>query len=194
MASTTTLDEIVTETGEYDRLIRPFEEQMLQSIGRIVRDADRAEDTLQEAVTKLWDGRTRLASHPNPRAYVLSVCLSVAHDALRRLKRQAAARAVMEAEARGRSDSSEPSEAVEARELADEVLAALSKLPSQQATAVLLRLMHEQSYADVAASLDCSETTARTHVARGRETLSRLLAHLAPGSPSKAIPGLEAPR
>lgn len=167
---------------------------MLQSIGRVVRDVDRAEEALQDAVTKLWDGRSRLASHPNPRAYVLSVCLSVAHDALRRLKRQAEARAVMVSEARGRLGLPEPSAAVEARELEDEVLTALSKLSAQQATAVLLRLMHEQSYADVAAALDCSEVTARTHVARGREALSRLLAHLAPPSPSNVTPVQEIPR
>lgn len=194
MAIARASDDPVAENDEYDQLIRPFEEQMLQSIGRVVRDADRAEEALQDAVTKLWGGRARLASHPNPRAYVLSVCLSVAHDALRKLKRQEAARAVMLSEARSRSGSPEPSAGVEARELEDEVLTALSKLSSQQATAVLLRLMHEQSYADVAAALDCSEVTARTHVARGREALSRLLAHLAPASPSKAIPGLEAPR
>ncbi len=182
------------DVGDYDRLIRPFEEQMLQSIGRVVRDADRAEEVLQETVAKLWNGRARVEQHPNPRAFVLSVCLSVAHDALRRLKRQEAARAVILAEARSRSGGLEPSDPIESRELEDEVLAALAKLSPQQATAVLMRLMHEQSYVDIAAALDCSEVTARTHVARGREALSRLLAHLAPATPTKAVPGLEAPR
>ena len=86
----------------------------------------------------------------------------------------------MEAEARGRAGTPEPSVALEAREVEDEVLAAVSRLSAQQATAVLLRLIHELPYEDVAEALGCSETTARTHVARGREALARSLAHLAP--------------
>ena len=170
----------MAQADDYDRLIRPFEEQMLQSIGRIVRDVDRAEEALQEAVAKIWERRERIMPHPNPKAYVLSVCLTVAHDALRRGMRQAEARRVMEAEARGRAGTPEPSVALEAREVEDEVLAAVSRLSAQQATAVLLRLIHELPYEDVAEALGCSETTARTHVARGREALARSLAHLAP--------------
>lgn len=170
----------MTPVDDYDRLIRPFEEQMLHSIGRLVSDVDRAEDVLQEAVVKIWESRQQIESHPNPKAYVLSVCLTVAHDALRRGVRQAEARRVMEAEARNRAGLPEPSAALEAREVMDEVLAGVSRLSAQQATAVCLRLIHELSYEEVASALGCSETTARTHFARGREGLARSLAHLAP--------------
>ena len=67
----------------YERFIRPIEDRMLRSIGRIVRNVDRAEDALQDVMAKIWSVRQRLETHPNPTAYVLSVCITVALDSLR---------------------------------------------------------------------------------------------------------------
>ena len=53
---------------------------------------------------------------------------------------------------------------------------AIALLPEKQAAAVLLRLVHEQSYSSVARALGCSEPTARIHVMRGRSRLRRMLA------------------
>lgn len=165
---------------DYERLIRPFEEQMLLTIGRLVRDADRAADVLQDSLTKLWGRLDRLRDHPNPKAYILSVCISVAHDALRKLRRLEAAQLVMAAEARSRAGEGagtpEPVSMAVEKEIEAAVLDAVSRLPNQQATAVLMRLLHEESYADIAQALDCELTTARTHVARGRAALARDLA------------------
>lgn len=167
--------------NDYDRLIRPFEEQMLLTIGRIVRDADRAADVLQDALAKLCTLFDRLREHPNPKAYVLSVCITVAHDALRKSKRAEAAQQMMFAEARTRAGMPEPVSAVVEEEIEHAVLQAISRLPSQQGTVVLLRLMHEQTYQEIAQALGCEVATARTHYARGREALARELSHLADG-------------
>lgn len=158
---------------DYNRLIRPHEEQMLLSIGRIVRDPDRAADVLQDVMTKLCESIDRLREHPNPQAYVLSVCITVAYDALRKLKRAEGARQVMLAEARSRAGLPDPVTAVVEREVEQAVLKAISRLPAQQAAVVLLRLMHEQSYQEIAQALGCEVTTARTHFARGREALAK---------------------
>lgn len=160
---------------DYDRLIRPCEEQMMLTIGRIVRDADKAADVLQDTMTKLWSGLDRLRDHPNPKAYILSVCISSAHDALRKLKRLQAAQLVMAAEAASRIGTPEPVMVLSEREVEAAVMTAISRLPTQQATAVLMRILHEESYANIAQALACEETTARTHVARGREALAREL-------------------
>lgn len=68
------------------------------------------------------------------------------------------------------------------------MLRAIARLPRQQAAAVLLRIVQEQSYEAVAKALDCSETTARIHVSRGRARLSRWLAPLIskPGGQEKS--------
>ncbi|MBM4076614.1 MAG: hypothetical protein FJ267_13370, partial [Planctomycetes bacterium] len=131
----------MSTTEDYDVLIRPYEAQMIQSIGRIIPDPDRAEEVLQESVLKIWDRRERIKVHPNPKAYVLSTCITVALDELRRLKRHQDAKRVMLAEGRHRRAQSDPSDAVMAKEVEEAVMASISKLSSQQATAVLLRLV-----------------------------------------------------
>lgn len=161
---------------DYEQLIQPLEQQMLLTIGRLVRDPDRAADVLQDAMTRIWFGLDRLKVHPNPQAYVLSVCISAAHDMLRKMKRIATAQQAMVAEGRVRTGGPEPSAVLAEREVEQAVLNAISWLPVQQATAVLMRLIHEKPFADIAEALGCEESTARTHYARGRASLARDLA------------------
>jgi RNA polymerase sigma-70 factor (ECF subfamily) len=54
--------------------------------------------------------------------------------------------------------------------------AALTGLPADQRDAVVLRVVREQEYAEVARSLGCSEQAARARVSRGLRTLKAGLA------------------
>ena len=58
----------------------------------------------------------------------------------------------------------------------------LTKISASQAEVIfLMRFAGVHSYQDIASALDCSESAARTHVARARERLAKLLAHLRAG-------------
>jgi DNA-directed RNA polymerase specialized sigma24 family protein len=71
----------------YDELIAPLETTMMRSIWRIVRNADLAEDSLQDALTVIWKKRLQIRRHPNPPAMILKICLDSAYNTLRRLER-----------------------------------------------------------------------------------------------------------
>ena len=45
---------------------------------------------------------------------------------------------------------------------------------------MLLRIVEEQSYEDIAAAMGCAEATARVHVLRGKAALAKRLARLRP--------------
>ena len=60
------------------------------------------------------------------------------------------------------------------------MLAAIDRLGSRQASAVLLRAVEDESYANVAQALGCSEATARVHVQRARVKLRQWLGDLRP--------------
>ena len=66
------------------------------------------------------------------------------------------------------------------KELHDDISRSLVRLPSRQATAVVMRHVLELSYEEIGGALGCSASTARVHVNRACKKLSRLLAHLAP--------------
>jgi len=162
----------------YDQLIAPLEAMMMRSIWRVVRNADLAEDCLQDALAVVWKKRFQVRLHPNPQALILRICLNAAYDSLRRLERM-----------RRETDLSRLDDApalhdhgadrdLEEREIEEQVQQAIRRLPRQRALAVMMRLIHEESFEAIAQALDCSETTVRIHIFRGRAQLRKWLSHL----------------
>ena len=165
---------------DYNGLVRPMESRMMRSIWRIVRQREAAEDALQDALSVIWKKRDAVARHPNPRALILKISVAAAYDAVRKSRRR------LRHEIAGLlgepADNSAASAArqSEDRSLSAAILAAIGCLPKRQATAVLLHIIEEQSYEEIARAMDCSETTVRIHVMRARAALARRLADLRP--------------
>ena len=161
--------------AEFARLVLCRRARMLRTIWRVVRDPDVAEDALQDALITLWKKLPALTRHPNPDAFVLRVCLDAACDHLRAHVRR-----------RRRDVPFDPDEAAaplaqaapQESTVLDEVRQAIGRLQRRQATAVLLRVIHGESYETIARSLGCSEVTARVHVLHARQKLRGWLSHL----------------
>jgi RNA polymerase sigma factor (sigma-70 family) len=164
----------------YDALVQSIQDQMLRTIWRITRVAEDAEDALQECLTIIWKRWARIARHPHPRALVLRICVNCACDALRaRLRRGSRETALIEPDATCAADCPVDGR-LENQELREDIARALVRLPSRQATAVLMRHILELPYQEIGDALGCSEATARVHVNRACKRLSQLLVHLAP--------------
>lgn len=171
---------------DYDALLRPLESQMMRTIWRIVREGTAAEDALQDALTIVWKKRAVVARHPNPRALILRIAIGAALDALRKSRRRFAHEIPGLPAGRADEAAEPPLKDAEGRDLRAVLLQAIGRLPKRQAEAVLMRIVEEQSYEEIARAMDCSEATARIHVMRGRSALSRRLAGLRTGSESTA--------
>jgi RNA polymerase sigma factor (sigma-70 family) len=160
----------------YDELIAPLESMMMRSIWQVVRNADLAEDCLQEALAVIWKKRFHIRLHPNPQALILKICLNAAYDSLRRLRRmrrQTDLSRLDDAPAPANSDGD-----LEEREIEEQVQQAIRRLPRKRALAVMMRLIQEESFEAIAQALDCSEVTVRIHIFRGRAQLRKWLSHL----------------
>jgi len=154
---------------------------MMRSIWRIVRQREAAEDALQDALAIIWRKRREVAGHPNPEAFILRIAVSSAYDAVRKGRRRL--RHEIGGLTEGQSkDAAPPAEKeVEDRDLRAAILGAIGRLPRRQAEAVLLHVVEDQPYEDIAQAMGCSESTVRVHVARGRAGLARQLARELPG-------------
>lgn len=165
---------------DFDAFIKPLESRMMRSVWRIVRQREAAEDALQDALAVIWKKRDAVARHPNPEAFILRISVDSACDAVRKMRRR------LRHEIPGLSNPAADGTAVpvareaEARSLRAEILEAIGRLPKRQATAVLLRIVEERPYEEIAAGMGCSETTVRIHVMRARATLARRLARHRP--------------
>jgi len=172
---------VETREFDYDVLVRPIEGRMMRSIWRIVREREAAEDALQDALAVIWKKRDVVARHPKPEALILRIAVSAAFDAVRKSRRRLRHEIPGLPDERADDAAPEAGKEIEDRDLRAAILGAISRLPRRQATAVLLHIVEEQSYEDIARAMGCSESTVRVHVMRGREKLARRLARELPG-------------
>ena len=166
----------------FEQLIKPVEHQMMRSIWRIVRDPEMAKDALQDSLAKIWKRLDRVRIHPNPRALILKICLNAAIDSLRKRKRLHQHEKTEPLHRFPIQPNTTAYEVLDGKKIEAEILEAIKRLPRRQAVAVLMRLIQDQPYAVIAQAMECSETTVRIHVSRGRARLSQWLSHLKPAS------------
>lgn len=166
----------------FEQLIKPVEHQMMRSIWRIVRDPEMAQDALQDSLTKIWKRLDRIRTHPNPQALILKICLNAAIDSLRKRKRLNQHEKAEPLHQFASQPEAKAHEALERKKIEAEILEAIKRLPKRQAFAVLMRIIQDQPYNVIAQAMECSETTVRIHVSRGRVRLSQWLSHLKPAS------------
>lgn len=125
-----------------------------------------AEDVVQDAAAAAWRLRHRFdAGRGTARAWLLALTADHAHRALRRGKRL---RTMVNL-----TDIAPP-QALDAHGDAD-LAAALGKLSARQRLAVTLYYYLDLSITDVAATMRCSEGTAKSTLADARRRLRRLL-------------------
>lgn len=166
---------MATAVELFEDLIGPIRRRMMRTIYRIVRDPDVTADAFQDALVAVWLDLGKVRRHPNPPAYVLRVCIGVSHDAVRKRGRRPPTSlepdALMDPRPGGEA-------AVVREETRRQILDAIVSLPPQQAEAVSMRVVEELSYETIAEALGCGEATARSHVAKGKATLRRMLSAL----------------
>ena len=162
----------------YDELIAPLEATMMRSIWRVVRNADLAEDCLQDALAAIWKKRFQMRLHPNPQALILKICLNAAYDTLRKLERMRCQTDLSLVDNAPALPERGADRDLEEREIEALVQQAIRKLPRKQALAVMMRLIQEESFETIAQALDCSEVTVRIHISRGRAQLRKWLSPL----------------
>jgi RNA polymerase sigma-70 factor (ECF subfamily) len=126
----------------------------------------------------VWQEWGRIESHPNPQALILKICADAAIDHCRRRRRRRERQDVGALADVLPAPRSDPAQDAIARESFDDLMAAITRLPANQATAVVMRFVQSEPYETIAAALGCGTATARKHVARGRERLARSLRHL----------------
>lgn len=165
---------------DYDSLVRTMEPRMMRSIWRIVRQREAAEDALQDALAVIWKKRDKVARHPNPQALILRIAVAAAYDAVRKSRRRLIHEIPGLPEERADTSAPPVTKDAEDRSLRVAILEAIGRLPKRQAAAVLLRVVEEQPYEEIARAMGCSETTVRIHVMRARAALAQHLASLRP--------------
>jgi RNA polymerase sigma factor (sigma-70 family) len=164
--------------GAFERIIEPLRERMIRSIWRVVGNAQDADDAMQNALLSLWKHWQRIVAHPTADALVLKICIDAAYDVRRRRWRAYRFEQLHSSNDEPADPAGSPAEKLIRNETYSVVRNAIDGLSRQQAVAMLMRVLEELPYNEIAAAMGCTEATARKHVSRGREHLRIALAHL----------------
>lgn len=135
---------------------------------RMVGDAQDAQDLTQETFLRAYRAFERLEPDSNVRAWLYKIATNAC---LTFLKRRGRERTVSLEVSSLSGQTETPPETVRRSELLREVAQAVEALPTRQRAAIVQRKYQDLSYAEIAASLGCSEDTARAHVYQGLRRL-----------------------
>lgn len=144
---------------EFDEVFRDSFPVVVRTVYLVTGDWEVARDLTQDAFVQLLRHWRKLAHYDNPGAWTRRVAIRLA---VRDQRRGVAVRA---------SARPEPPDLDGALDLREAILT----LPRAQRAAVSLHYLAGLPVADVAATLGCTASTARTHLQRARERLATLL-------------------
>jgi RNA polymerase sigma factor (sigma-70 family) len=132
----------------YERVIEPINDRMIRSVWRFTRNAQDAEDAMQNALLVIWKRRHRIARHAVPHSLVLKICAQAACDIARRRARD---RRKIEPDDSGQQVADRalsPSEELASSELCGEIFRAINRLARSQAVAFGLRVFERVPYGE----------------------------------------------
>jgi len=127
-----------------------------------LRNADAAEDLVQEAFVRVWEHRKQLRPHASPRAYLYRVLRNLITDDFRR--RRLRDRFSFFASLGAPTESPSPVALLEASELATAAERAIAALPERRRDVFVLAHLHGLSYREVAETLGITPRTVANHM------------------------------
>lgn len=155
--------------------VKRFERPLLAYVRRLLPDADRGRDVVQDAFLQLCR-QSQVELEPRLAPWLFAVCRRKVIDILRKDHRMIATLdPVADPPARG----ADPTQPAETTDTARVVLARLAELPAEQTEAVRLRFHNQFSYREIADVMGLTESHVGVLLHTALKTLRQTLPHLA---------------
>lgn len=156
---------VVPALMEFETFYRSELPSMVGLARTICGDHETAKDIAQEAMSKAYENWPKIASYDKPGAWLRRVTINLAISKRRRAGRELSLlrRSAAQQRATDRHEDIRPD---------DEVWDAVRKLPPRQRAVVALFYQDDLSTTAIAEILDCSVSTATSHLSQARATLA----------------------
>jgi RNA polymerase sigma-70 factor (ECF subfamily) len=155
-----------------EKLVRRFASPLLTFIERMVGDRHRSEELFQEVFLRVWTRRKQYKLDRSFRAWLYAIAANRCRDEFR--KRSTHEVTAPEIETTPTDDPSATQTAI-ATETATIVFTAVTLLPPQQRTIVVLRTWNGLSFGEIAEIVGTAESTVRSNMHRGLASMRRYL-------------------
>ncbi|MDA1272634.1 MAG: sigma-70 family RNA polymerase sigma factor [Verrucomicrobia bacterium] len=167
----------------FERIVEKYKQPVINLLYRILRDATEVEDLAQQVFLQVFKAADRYRVTAKFSTWLFTIARNLCLNEIRRRSRHPAESMEMTSSehedqpVRQFQDSAtaSPPDALLRNELVEKIEAALSELPENQRTAILLFREREMSYEEIAKILGCSLSATKSLIHRGREILKRKL-------------------
>lgn len=167
----------------FEALVDRHKQGVVNLVYRTLPDAAEAEDLAQTAFVQVYKSAHRYRATAKFTTWLYTIARNLCLNEIRRRSRHPAE--ALDAPVAGVEGESErqigdvrsfsPDQTALHNELSEKVEQALSELPENQRTALLLCQQEDLAYDDIAKVLDCSLSATKSLIHRGRETLRQRL-------------------
>ena len=167
----------------FEELVEKYKQPVTNVISRSLRDPSEAEDLAQNVFVQVFKSAHRYQATAKFSTWLFTIARNLCLNEIRRRSRHPA-----DSLDDSQSDSENhparqfediktfsPTDHVLQNELEQKIKEALSQLPENQRTAILLCREEELSYEDISEVLGCSLSATKSLIHRGRETLKEKL-------------------
>jgi RNA polymerase sigma-70 factor (ECF subfamily) len=169
------------ERGAFDLLVLRYQHKVIKLVARLLRDPAEAEDVAQEAFVKAYRALASFRGDSAFYTWLYRIAVNTARNAMasrqrRPLDYEAELSDSEQSNVESRLRHSDTPEAsVLSEEIRETVNRAVSDLPEDLRTAIILREVEGLSYEEIAAAMDCPVGTVRSRIFRAREAIDRSL-------------------
>lgn len=167
----------------FDALMERYKRPIVNFVFRIIGDAAEADDAAQEVFLHAYqtirkDGFQQGTAKFS--TWLFQIARNAAIDCLRRRKRRpTVSLSSMEEDGRNMGNAERTADReIAAKEIGEQIAAAIALLPEDQKTAIILSEYENLSYAEIAAIMKSSLKAVELRLYRARQFLRKRLAHL----------------
>lgn len=181
------------DTAAFERLVTPYEGYIWRVCWHYINHHEDARDCAQEAMVKAWKALPSYRGECALETWLYRIAASCCLDHLRRQKRHAAE----STEALGESgfDPADPSPQPEETAIANDdkarLRAAITQLPEDMRTALILSTIEGRKYEEIAELTGAAVGTVKSRINRARLRLAEILSEKTEQSAAKRVQSSE---
>jgi RNA polymerase sigma-70 factor (ECF subfamily) len=169
------------ETRAFDLLVLKYQHKIVQLVGRYVRDPTEAMDVAQEAFIKAYRALPTFRGDSAFYTWLYRIAINTAKNYLVAARRRPVDYDLdlqdpesYDVQVRLK-DTDTPEGLLLTNEIQRTVERAISQLPEDLRTAIILRELEGMSYEEIAQAMDCPVGTVRSRIFRAREAIAKRL-------------------
>ncbi len=167
------------DLDSFNQLVLRWERPIYALAYRVIGREEEARDVAQETFLRAFRALKGFKGQAKFSSWLYRITLNLCRDWMRRERRAPVAQAPDGVDIIELAGESTPSESIEAlvsrHELGRAVAKAMSQLPEEQRTAIILKEYHGLTFQEIADQLDCPLSTVKTRLYQGLTVLRKQL-------------------